>query len=88
MNVRKHARARSVAVRLSAEDEYLIAEVRDDGVGFEPEGVPNGHLGLGTMRQRADLLGGTLEVRSAPGRGTTIRLTLPLRPGSAAGGQR
>jgi NarL family two-component system sensor histidine kinase YdfH len=53
--------------------------VRDDGAGFDVEAVAGlaGHYGLRGLRERARLLGGTLDVTSAPGQGTTIRLTVP-----------
>ena len=55
-----------------------MVEVRDDGVGFEPERpeLRSRHLGLTSMEERARELGGRLEIRSAPGTGTTVRLEL------------
>jgi two-component system NarL family sensor kinase len=58
------------------EGEDLLAEVTDDGAGFGPETSPG--VGLGSMRERAALVGGELEIESAPGRGTIIRLRVPL----------
>ena len=57
--------------------------VTDDGGGFDPDGVPRGHLGLIGMRQRVDLVGGELSVRSRPGKGTTIEAAVPIEPASA-----
>jgi signal transduction histidine kinase len=51
--------------------------VVDDGRGFDPTTVPDGHLGLAGMRSRAERLGGTLAVTAAPGRGTTIEVVIP-----------
>jgi signal transduction histidine kinase len=76
-NALRHANARRVAVRLSADNEgLLLLEVEDDGVGFDPDapGARSRHLGLTSMEERAERIGGTLEIRSAPGAGTTVRL--------------
>jgi signal transduction histidine kinase len=80
-NVSKHARAdRVAAVTLSYMDGEAALDVRDDGDGFTPtaDGFgPNGGLGLRGMRERVEALGGRLAVESAPGRGTTIAVTVP-----------
>lgn len=76
-NTRNHSDSRSVEVRLSREDGELRAEVLDDGRGFDLRTVPNG-VGLSGMRERVRAFGGRLEVRSEPGRGTSVRATLPL----------
>ena len=79
-NVRKHARASRVAVALRDEGEGALVEVRDDGVGFDPgeaEASRPGHLGVISMRERAELAGGWCRVESAPGRGTVVRAWLP-----------
>jgi signal transduction histidine kinase len=79
-NVRRHARATSVAVALRQTDGVLEMEVRDDGIGFDPAAAAgSGGFGLKTMGERARALGGTFEVRSAPGEGTTVRATVPTR---------
>lgn len=58
--------------------EQITLEISDDGVGFDPRGEFPGHLGLRSMRERAQRVGGTLEVRSAPGTGTRVRAGIPL----------
>jgi signal transduction histidine kinase len=75
-NVIKHAGAEHVRVALHAEDGRLVLEVEDDGSGFEPEtaGIRSRRLGLTSMEERARRIGGTLQVRSAPGAGTRVRL--------------
>jgi signal transduction histidine kinase len=75
-NALKHARARHVAVRLRADDGRLLLEVSDDGVGFDPDapGARSRRLGLTSMEERTQRLGGTLEIDSAPGAGTVVRL--------------
>jgi signal transduction histidine kinase len=75
-NALKHARASQVAVTLAAENGRVALEVADDGVGFDPDAAdPRSHrLGLTSMEERARRIGGTLEIRSAPGEGTVVRL--------------
>jgi PAS domain S-box-containing protein len=79
-NVAKHApTATSVSITLQRLDGQVQATVEDDGPGFDPETAGVGRLGLAGMRERATLLGGTLEVESAPGSGTTIYARLPVQ---------
>ncbi len=60
-------------------DGHLVVEVADDGPGFDPRSaVADGHLGLAGIRERVEVLGGTFELRSAPGQGTLVRVSLPL----------
>ncbi len=75
-NVLRHASASKVGVSITAKPGVLIAEVSDDGVGFDPEAsaIRSRRLGLTSMRERAERLGGRLTVESAPGKGTTVRL--------------
>jgi two-component system sensor histidine kinase UhpB len=80
-NVARHAHARRVVVTLRADADHLRVLVEDDGRGFDPVAAddPGGRRGLGLigMRERAALLQGTLQVDSAPGRGTRIGANLP-----------
>ena len=74
-NVKKHAGAKHVFVQLEYGPAQVALEVRDDGQGFRSEpAAPEGHYGLTGMRERAAAIGGTLEVDSEPGIGTTVRL--------------
>jgi signal transduction histidine kinase len=75
-NVRKHAAAKKVAVRLCYASDSVVLEVIDDGAGFEPALV-NGGYGLRGMRTRVDEAGGNIAVRSAPAHGTSVRVELP-----------
>jgi PAS domain S-box-containing protein len=87
-NVRKHAKAARVAVRLTPRDRGVLVRISDDGVGFHaPESAasPAGHIGLTAMRERAELAGGWLRVESAIGRGTTVEFWLPERFGVTTG---
>lgn len=79
-NVVKHARARQVGVRLAYSHPKAILLVQDDGVGF-PANQRTGGIGLIGMRERAVTMDGTLEVRSVPGKGTRIRVELPISYG-------
>jgi signal transduction histidine kinase len=75
-NIAKHAGARRVAVALTRDEGDLALVVRDDGGGFDP-GRGSSGFGLIGMRERLALVGGTLEVRSAPGTGTELRARIP-----------
>ena len=66
-------------VSLSEADGWMQLHIRDDGQGFNPETVGAGHHGLLGMRYRMESLGGTLQLLSAPGRGTLVLARLPLR---------
>lgn len=74
-NVAKHADASRISVELRRQDAVVSARVDDDGRGFEAE---RPGLGLTGMRERAELIGGELEVASAPGSGTTVELRVPV----------
>ena len=76
-NISKYARAKRVWLALSARDGQVNVSVRDDGVGFDATARPSSAHGLVGMRYRVEAEGGTLELESAPGQGTEIRVTLP-----------
>jgi PAS domain S-box-containing protein len=81
-NIRKHARASSVTIRLEGSEDEIMMTVTDNGQGFSApdkiEGmVSAGRLGLMGMHERARLLNGTLRIKSAPGEGTEITVRLP-----------
>jgi signal transduction histidine kinase len=76
-NAAKHGQANQVAVTVTKDGGRIEVVVRDDGSGFEPQ-QPRSGFGLAGMRERVALAGGTLEVLSAPGNGTTIRASLPF----------
>lgn len=80
MNVRKHARASHIRVELQGREGGYLVRVSDDGVGFDSENraeSPHGHLGLTSMRQRAQLAGGTCTIASSPGKGTVVETWIP-----------
>jgi signal transduction histidine kinase len=79
-NALKHAAATSVTVYIHAEDERVELEVVDDGQGFDPDIVSDrGGMGLTSMRERAEKLGGSLTVLSAPGEGTRVKVSVGVR---------
>lgn len=77
-NSARHGQATEIGVRLEVGPERLQMTVRDDGCGFEVGRAPRG-VGLTSMAERVDYLGGQLELTSAPGEGTTVRVAVPLR---------
>lgn len=77
-NVRRHAGARQVTVRLETLPKRVHLLVEDDGAGFDVEHVPEGSYGLIGLNERARLLGGTLRVESCPGEGTRLEVDVPL----------
>jgi signal transduction histidine kinase len=83
LNSVKHGQARNLRVALGREEHNLVIEVGDDGVGFTPpatgvEMKKAGGFGLFSIKERLQHLGGSLQVESAPGRGTRISLVIPL----------
>ena len=82
-NARKHAKARNIWVRLCVRDGAFVAEVEDDGTGFNVDEVQRryderGSLGMINMHERAKLVGGDLSIASAPGQGTRVTLTVRI----------
>ena len=77
-NVAKHASARSVSVVLERRDQTLSLVVEDDGTGFEPAPASDTMIGLLGMRERAAVVGGTLEIEPTAGGGTTVLVRVPL----------
>jgi signal transduction histidine kinase len=85
-NAVAHSRCSRLEVNLEVDDSELRGRVKDDGVGFDPgggrddreEGGPATGVGLRSMRERAELLGGRLDICSEPGRGTAVEVRAPL----------
>ncbi len=86
-NAFRHAQAHRIFLRLEYRADAVALTIEDDGVGFQPKEVLHGragHLGLRGIRTRVKRLGGTLVVDSEPGRGTSIRVVVPVPRGDAA----
>lgn len=77
-NVGRHAEAATCRVSLHRRDGCAVLEIDDDGKGFDPAVGRPGGQGLGNLRDRARSLGGEARIESAPGDGTTVRVTIPL----------
>ena len=84
-NAIHHAHARRISVAMQRTAADLRLEVADDGVGFVPTAGHPGRLGIIGMRERAEAIGGSLDIASAPGRGTRITLTLPTTTAPVGG---
>jgi signal transduction histidine kinase len=77
-NVARHAGASQVTVTLDSSGDYCQVTVQDDGVGFNPARIRETSLGLLGMRERVWMVGGAIEIDSAPGKGTTVVVRVPL----------
>ena len=87
-NAYRHAEARQITANIHYEERALRIHVHDDGRGFDDQALrhepPAGHFGLHGMRERAEILGGTLHVYTSPGAGTAIELNVPAAVAYAA----
>jgi two-component system, NarL family, sensor kinase len=77
-NVYRHARASEALVSLQFNQGSAVLTVRDNGCGFNPDDIGDGHFGIVGMRERADHIGGRLYLESEPGHGTSVRVEAPL----------
>ncbi len=77
-NTIKHAKATSIELSLSREDGNVLLHVTDNGTGFQTASRDRGKYGLPGMRERAIQIGGSFDVHSAPGRGTTVVVNIPV----------
>ena len=84
-NAARHAGVNAATVTLRRADDGVLLAVRDEGVGFDPASPgPSHSLGLAGMRERVNLVNGTLDIETAPGRGTTIVAWVPAHAGESA----
>jgi signal transduction histidine kinase len=82
-NVRKHAKAQNVTIKMCVQEGFLVGEIEDDGVGFDFESVMEGYeqsasYGLLGLQERAELVNGRTTISSLPGGGTKVTLSVPL----------
>ena len=77
-NACKHSESKKVTVTMTQEGQDVRLEVRDWGIGFDPESVEKGHFGVEGIRQRVRLLGGRLTIESTPGSGTLVQVVVPI----------
>jgi signal transduction histidine kinase len=86
-NVAKHSRARNAKVKITVSGGKLSLEIEDDGAGFSTRNAADRGFGLKGMRERASALGGSMKIRSQPGKGTRIRISFHLeeQEGSRSG---
>ncbi|MDA7950557.1 MAG: sensor histidine kinase [Pirellulaceae bacterium] len=77
-NIRKHSSCTQVEVALTSKSHKLSLRIQDNGQGFDPEKTRKGALGLIGIRRRTDLLRGSVQIDSAPTKGTTLSVTVPL----------
>jgi signal transduction histidine kinase len=82
-NVKKHAQASQVEINLTFEEKAVSLRVDDNGIGFDQESILENRFGLISMRERAKLLGGFLEVRSEKGKGTHLLVNIPIDRGKS-----
>ena len=75
-NTLRHANAKKVTVNLMAEGDEVVMSIRDNGKGFDPQELGKEHLGIRGMRERVEMLGGTLAIESAKKLGTEIKVSL------------
>lgn len=83
-NVVKHSGASAARVRLEVRENDVILVIVDRGRGFRLGDSPDGHFGLASMRSRAEEIGGILEISTAPGRGTVVRVKVPIEAGGSS----
>ena len=85
-NARKHSGADEVRVVLQQEGDWIVGTVEDTGSGFDPASRPRAEFpqfGLGIMKERAESVGGTIDIDTEPGRGTRVNIRIPSNPGTA-----
>jgi PAS domain S-box-containing protein len=77
-NARQHSQSERILVQLEQREDSLQVLVQDWGVGFDPASIGEGHFGLDGIRERARMLGGRAEIKTKPGSGTSVSVTLPM----------
>jgi two-component system, NarL family, sensor histidine kinase YdfH len=78
-NIANHARAQSVDVELFVNDNAILLTIQDDGIGFDASSIPSGHYGILGIKERVRLVNGSFELQSENGRGTMLKIKIPIR---------
>ena len=78
-NIQRHASAKSAQLQLQYLPDWIRLIIQDNGLGFDPEHIPEGRFGLVGLNERVKMLDGTLKLESSPGRGTRIEVDLPRK---------
>ncbi len=82
IEIAKHSGARQVGLRLECQPGHMTLTIQDDGLGFEPDRIQPGHMGIAIMGERTSSIGACLKLESQVGRGTTVELDWrPVREG-------
>lgn len=78
-NIANHARAQNVEVNVRIKGQGILVTIQDDGVGFDSSSIPSGHYGILGIKERTQLVNGSLEVQSEKDKGTTLKIEIPIR---------
>ena len=79
-NVANHAQAQHVEVNVRMNDKSLLMTIQDDGSGFDASAIPSGHYGILGIKERVRLVNGSVDIQSENGKGTTLKIEVPLSP--------
>jgi NarL family two-component system sensor histidine kinase YdfH len=78
-NIAHHAQTQNAEVNVRMKDKSLLITIQDDGLGFDPSAIPSGHYGILGIKERVRLVNGSLRIESAKGKGTLLKIEIPLR---------
>lgn len=79
-NIANHAHAQNVEVNVKMKDQSISLTIQDDGRGFDASSIPSGHYGILGIKERVRLVNGSVEIQSGNGKGTTLKIEVPLSP--------
>jgi len=84
-NIANHAQAHNVNVNVGMKDKNLLLTIQDDGVGFDTSSIPSGHYGILGIKERVRLVNGSVEIQSENGKGTILKIEIPISPLALSG---
>ena len=87
-NCERHSGSHYYQVKITQIKDMIHLEIRDFGVGFDPDQIGEGHFGLQGIRERIRLVGGTVAIHSAPGEGTEVIAEIPILADAAVASRR